>query len=208
MEGKNKTTYNSVIEIIAPNKNDLFKSKILHFCKENRINTNDLFVWQSHWVLYAHFNHFENTKLKLERVLPSASIKLYKTPFYIFDRKQFVKTGIAKEWDNVIMTADLVKDTAMQHQYLEYHKTQFKKWPEIAQGFCNADFQQLLVFHNGRQLMLIISIPKGKTLNELNPLTVMNTPTMDQWNAIMSKYQVKIPDAPVGTTWVLFHHVK
>ena len=102
------------------------------------------------------------------------------------------------------MTANLVADTTLQHQYLEYHRTQFEKWPEISKGFCNANFQQLLVFRNGRQLMLVISIPKGKTLDELNPKTTENNPRVTEWNKIMSKYQEGIEDAPKGTTWVMF----
>jgi L-rhamnose mutarotase len=87
---------------------------------------------------------------------------------------------------------------------MEYHRTQFKRWPEISKGFCNANFQQLLVFRTGRQLMLIISIPKGESLDKLNPKTMENNPRVNEWNTIMSKYQVGIDDAPKGTTWIVF----
>jgi hypothetical protein len=66
----------------------------------------------------------------------------------------------AKEWDHVILSANLVDDKKLQQEYLDYHATQFDKWPELSKGFCNADFQQLVIYRNGRQLMLIISIPK------------------------------------------------
>jgi len=105
---------------------------------------------------------------------------------------------------NIIMTANLVNDTTLQNQYMEYHRTQFEKWPEISKGFSNAQFQQLLVFRNGRQLMLVISIPKGKTLDGLNPKTTENNPRVNDWNKIMAKYQEGIEDAPKGTVWVMF----
>ncbi|WNH09423.1 L-rhamnose mutarotase [Thalassobellus suaedae] len=74
--------------------------------------------------------------------------------------------------------------------------------PEVAQGFCNADFQQLQVFKNGRQLMLIISIPKGESLDKLNPKTTENNPRVYDWNALMKKYQTGIKGAKKNETWV------
>src|SRR5204863_8249166 len=94
----------------------------------------------------------------------------------------------AGEWEDIILTANLVKDKSMQQEYVNYHAIQFEKWPEVAKGFCNAEFQQLIVLKNGRQLMLVISIPKGKTLDELNPKTTENNPKVDEWNALMKKY--------------------
>jgi hypothetical protein len=77
----------------------------------------------------------------------------------------------------------------------------------VSQEFCNADFQRLLVYKNGRQLMLVISIPKGKTLDELNPKTIENNPRVVEWNKIMSKYQEGIEGTKPGETWVFFEQV-
>jgi hypothetical protein len=109
---------------------------------------------------------------------------------------------VASEWENIVLTANLVDDAKMQKEYVDYHTTQFEKWPEIAKGFCNADFQQLQVFKNGRQLMLIISIPKGESLDKLNPKTTENNPRVDDWNALMKKYQTGIEGTKPGETWI------
>jgi len=95
----------------------------------------------------------------------------------------------------------------MQQEYLNYHATQLQKWPEVSQGFCNADFQQLLVFKTGRQLMLVISIPKGESLDKLNPLTTKNNPRVDDWNNMMKKYQEGVAGTKKGETWVVFKNV-
>jgi hypothetical protein len=50
--------------------------------------------------------------------------------------------------------------------------------------------------------MLVISIPKGKTLEELNPKTTENNPRMDEWNSIMKKYQEGIEGTAPGEVWV------
>ncbi|HAO50878.1 MAG TPA: hypothetical protein DCR35_17170, partial [Runella sp.] len=106
------------------------------------------------------------------------------------------------EWEHTLLTANLVADTALQNQYLQYHAAQFEKWPEIAQGFCNGRFQQLLLYKNGRQLVLVISTPKGESLEKLNPKTTENNPKMDEWNALMKKYQEGIEGTKPGEVWV------
>ncbi|MNR41583.1 L-fucose mutarotase [compost metagenome] len=102
------------------------------------------------------------------------------------------------------MSTNLVKDKQLQKEYLDHHATQFEKWPEVAKGFCNADFQQLRIFKNGRQLMLVISIPKGASLDELNPRTTLNNPKVDDWNNLMKKYQEGIEGTKPGEVWVFF----
>ncbi|MEI8085836.1 MAG: L-rhamnose mutarotase [Paludibacter sp.] len=109
---------------------------------------------------------------------------------------------MAAEWEHILLTTNLVDDAKLQQEYLDYHKTQFEKWPEVSAGFCNADFQQLQVFKNGRQLLLVISIPKGSSLDELNPKTTENNPRVNDWNEIMKKYQTGIEGAKPNETWV------
>ncbi|MBP1639650.1 MAG: hypothetical protein H6Q17_1233 [Bacteroidetes bacterium] len=202
------TQYPSVVEIINKGDIRLHLSDIVKFCKESKLDTSSVYEWNKHWVLYSYFTDINRIKTEIEKRFPTVTVKTYERPFYVFDRKKWTKDDIIKDWDNVIMTANLVKDTAMQKQYMEYHRTQFEKWPEVSKGFCNASFQQLLVFRNGRQLMLVISIPKGCKLDDLNPKTTENNPRVDQWNALMSKYQEGIEDAPVGTSWVMFENRK
>lgn len=180
---------------------------LTQFCRENKIETSSVYQWQNHWVIYGKQNARELAE-KIEKKFPKLKVNVYNAPFYDFNREKMTGSKPANEWTNIIMTANLVADTTLQHEYLEYHRTQFEKCPEVSKGFCKADFQQLLVFRNGRQLMLVISIPKGKTLDELNPKTTENNPRVDEWNKIMAKYQEGIEDAPKGTTWVMFSELR
>ena len=107
----------------------------------------------------------------------------------------------------MLLTANLVEDEKLQKEYIQYHNTQFEEWPEVAQGFCNANFQQLQVFKNGRQLMLVISIPKGSSLDELNPKTTENNPRVNDWNDIMKKYQTGIGGTNPDETWVFLEKI-
>jgi L-rhamnose mutarotase len=198
----------SVIEIIGEEGTAISLDSLQTICKQNDIPASAIYQWKNHVVVFRIINEAEKLQKQLAAQFPKAAIKLYNTPFYDFDRKRCGNVQIAKDWDNIIMTVDLVKNPKMQQEYLDYHATQFQKWPEVANGFCNANFQQLLVYKNGRQLMLVISIPKGESLDQLNPKTTENNPKVDQWNAIMKKYQEGIPGTKPGEVWVILKPLK
>ncbi|MGN6638943.1 MAG: L-rhamnose mutarotase [Mucilaginibacter sp.] len=198
----------AAVEIIAPVGKTPDTQAALLLCKKHHWPQMAVYRWNNHLVIYGELRNVSLLKNEVSSAYGGYTIKVYQNPFYDFDRKQHCgNEGIAKEWDNVLLTADLVKDPKLQQEYLNYHANQFKRWPEVANGFCNADFQQLLVFKNGRQLMLIISIPKGKTLDKLNPLTTKNNPRVDDWNKLMSKYQEGIPGTKPGEAWVFLKPV-
>lgn len=163
----------------------------------------DRYQWKNHIVLFGEAKDTVGINSIIQHSGLSMNVKFYNTPMYVFDRTNHCgDSTAAKPWKDYLLTANLVADTAMQSEYMHYHKVQFQEWPEVAQGFCNADFQQLFVFRNGRQLMLVISIPADKTLDELNPRTEENNPRVVEWNKIMSKYQEGIEGTMPGETWV------
>jgi hypothetical protein len=163
-----------------------------------------LYRWQNHHVLYGHFANLPQRREQWAKACPAATIRVYERPFYVFDRCHCADSSIVAEWSHTIMTAQLVDDPALQAEYMDYHARQRELFPEVALGFCRAEFQQLLVYRSGRQLMLVISIPEGKSLDELNPKTSADNPRVDEWNARMSRYQEGIDDAPPDATWVTF----
>ncbi|MDR1631965.1 MAG: L-rhamnose mutarotase [Dysgonamonadaceae bacterium] len=195
--GKREANLPVVFEIVA----DTLDIGQLNDWLKLRNTEVSVYQWKNHWVLFGTFGDLEAAQEEIAQRYPEAAIHIYDKPFYEFNRKQCDNQDIAPEWEHVIMTANLVADTVLQQEYMHYHARQQELFPEVAQGFCNADFQRLLVFRQGRQLMLIISIPKGKTLDELNPKTTENNPRVDEWNAIMSKYQEGIEGTAPDETW-------
>ncbi len=197
--------YSSVIEIVYGQPTDsIIPDSIAALIDEVKADAN-IYWWKNHAVLYGVFRDMSAIKEHIIKNIPGVRVRLYEQPFYIFDRSLDCKANnIAPEWEHTLMTANLVPDTILQREYMDYHATQEEKFPEVKQGFCKAEFQQLLVFRNGRQLMLVISIPKGKTLAELDPKTVENNPRVVEWNSIMGKYQEGIEGTQPGETWVLF----
>ena len=194
------------IEVIGK---DLDIQKIKSTIKGFRIVGEQLYQWENRLVIYGLMNQPERTKRKLALAFPDLEIKIYENPVYDFQNFERCKdVKVASEWENIVLTANLVNDEKMQKEYVDYHKTQFEKWPEIAKGFCNADFQRLQVFKNGRQLILVISIPKGESLDKLNPKTTENNPRVDDWNNLMKKYQTGIEGAKPGEAWIFLKKIE
>ncbi|RYF65569.1 MAG: L-rhamnose mutarotase, partial [Cytophagaceae bacterium] len=169
---------------------------------KSNVSPSSLYQWDNHYVIFDKVQDVFVLSERLKAAFPAAQVKTYYDLFYEFNRTRCSTGPISSEWDHTILTANLVADPKLQNEYLAYHATQFEKWPELSRGFCNADFQQLLLYRNGRQLMLVISIPKGASLDKLNPKTTENNPRVDEWNALMKKYQEGIPGTKPGETWV------
>ncbi len=194
-----------LIELISNSKKKIDGEKLKAFLQERKVQQATIGQWHDHTVIYGLVTDVNVLRGQLQKAFPETTVKVYQDLVYEFDRQaRCPGAGIAKDWTDIIMTANLVNDSKKQQEYLGYHATQFEKWPEISNGFCNADFQQLRVFKNGKQLMLVISIPKGKKLEELNPKTTENNPRVNEWNQIMSDYQEGIEGTKKGETWVEF----
>jgi len=202
--GINTAEEKSVLFELIFKPNDLPGNNTLNeFAKENSLLPSAFYKWNNRLVIYTSSLKVESLQQTLKR-LNASEIKLYDNLFYDFNREKNCGDQPVKEWDHIILSANLVKDEKMQKEYLAYHQTQFEKWPEISRGFCNAEFQRLAIFKNERQLMLIISIPKGKKLDDLNPKTTENNPRVEEWNAIMKKYQEGIEATKPDEVWVFF----
>lgn len=209
---KEKVVTNQPIAVEKPAVLEITGAVDVHQLKDllvkSRVDTASIYQWHDHYVIFGRVPDEFSLRDRLRKTFSTATVKLYNDLFYEFSRNYCDNKSVAKEWDHILLTANLVADKKMQQEYLTYHANQFKQWPEVAKGFCKADFQQLLLYKNGRQLMLIISIPKGESLDRLNPKTTENNPRVDDWNRIMKKYQEGIPGTRPGETWVFLSPVK
>ena len=194
-----------IVEMVVSDSDAV--SMFLERCGAMNIPMESLYVWNNHWVVFDTLSTPEVLVQQLQADYPAAKIRYYENPFYHFNKSLCDDKTESEAWGHTLMAANLVADTLLQQEYMKHHATQFEVWPEISKGFCNADFQQLLIYRNGRQLMLIISIPQEKTLDELNPKTAENNPKVDEWNAMMAKYQEGIEGTQPDETWVVFSPV-
>src|SRR4051812_17790580 len=113
--------------------------QIKAFCRSHHISSASVYQWQNRAVIFGHIPDVRSNQQRLQQLFPQATVKLYDNPFYLFSNKDNCPNKItqAGEWDHIILTANLVSDTIKQREYLQYHATQFKQWPEVSKGFCN-----------------------------------------------------------------------
>lgn len=195
-----------IVELVFPDSIRPDPSAIRRFLRSQSLDTNALFSWKNRVVLFTSIPDLLVLQGRLRNAFPGVNVRLYHDLFYAFRRDAHCNGGYTSPlWDDIILTADLVADPAAQQRYLDHHANQFRDWPEVSAGFCRAGFQQLLLFRNGRQLMLVIRIPKGKTLAEIDPLTTKDNPRMDEWNRIMRGFQTGIKGTAPGETWVFLN---
>lgn len=200
---KTSGNYRVAIELILNDSTSV--DSLLQNLKGTKL---DKYQWKNRIVLFGEAADTAGVSQLISQSGVSLKIKHYDMPMYIFDRSEHCgDSTVAKPWKDYLLTANLVADSTMQQEYMHYHKVQFKEWPEVAKGFCNAKFQQLLTFRNDRQLLIVISIPADKTLDELNPKTEENNPRVVEWNKLMSKYQEGIEGTKPGETWVFLNQV-
>lgn len=197
-----------VVELVFPDSLQPNPQALRRFMASQSLDTNALFVWKNRVVIFTLIPDLLVLQGRLRKAFPGVDVRLYHDMFYDFRRDVHCDSGYTSPlWEDIILTADLVDDAAAQQRYLDYHARQFTDWPEVSAGFCRAGFQQLLLFRNGRQLMLVIRIPKGKTLAEIDPLTTKDNPRMDEWNRLMRGFQTGIKGTAPGETWVFLNRL-
>lgn len=201
---KAASAHPSVIELVMTNHDKTTDTQIKKIVADAGIPEGSLYRWKNHYFIFAVIEKTDAIKTAIN-ALQGVTIRDYPDHFYAFDRSRCATAdtaGDAGEWQHILLTAALVPDTLLQREYMDAHATQFQQWPEVAQGFCRAQFRQLLLYRKDDQLVLVISIPAGKTLDELNPLTTKDNPRVDEWNRQMKKYQQGIPGTDSSEVWV------
>lgn len=176
--------------------------------KENLQENISLYKWKNYVAITCQAGNGKRISRKFMETWPELAVKVFRMPFYKFKSSERCPGyKMAKNWKHILLTSNLVKDKDLQYEYMQHHQHQFENWPEVSAGFCNGQFQQLLLYRNGRQLMLVISIPTGTSLDDLNPKTVKNNPRMVQWNTIMARYQENITGVDTEEKWVFLEKI-
>ena len=75
--------------------------------------------WKNRAVVFFNTTDVTGLMEMIKREYPKQQIILFKNPFYNFNRKYCNGKGWVKEWDNIILSANLVADPKMQREYLQ-----------------------------------------------------------------------------------------
>ena len=135
--------HNEVIEMVVKAGKSIEVSKLKQLLAKNNMDSNSIYQWQNHFVIFTKIADVGVMQGRLQSNFPEAEVRAYHDMFYEYSKKKHcADKTVGKEWDHILLTANLVADKKKQQEYLDYHAAQFEKWPDIARGFCNADFQQ------------------------------------------------------------------
>lgn len=182
----------------------LSKDAFAAFAEGQGVEQPQIYHWGDYMLLMTDDERGKKLTSAMLANFPMVTVKMFNDVFYTFDQQHCDVTKKADNVDFVLLTAQLVDDESKQAEYFAYHEKQFDEWPEVASGFCNARFQEVLLYRNGRQLLLYISFPKGKDFTEIDALTTKDNPRVKKWNELMGTYQEGISGTADNETWIFY----
>lgn len=103
------------------------------------------------------------------------------------------------------LALDLKNDEELIAEYDRWHKAE-NGWPEIKKSILDADIKDMEIYRTGNRLFMIMEVgdeysPEGKAASDNNNLKVQ------QWEALMWKFQQPLPWAKAGEKWVMMEQI-
>jgi L-rhamnose mutarotase len=96
------------------------------------------------------------------------------------------------------LTLDLKDDAELIAQYKAYHAD---VWPEIKTSILGAGITQMEIYLLGHRLFMIIEADDSFSF-EVKAAADLANPKVQQWEALMWKYQAALPQARPGEKWL------
>ena len=101
------------------------------------------------------------------------------------------------------LALDLKDDAALIAEYEKYHKA---VWPEIIASIKEAGIEQLEIYRVANRLMMIMETSDFFTFENKSAADAAN-PKVQEWEALMWKYQQALPAAKPGEKWMLMEKI-
>lgn len=98
---------------------------------------------------------------------------------------------------------DLKEDAKLISAYKEYHK---KVWPEIVDSIRNAGILELDIYLIGNRLFMVMEVNDSFSFENKTAMDMEN-PKVQEWEALMWKYQKALPFAKKGEKWLLMEKI-
>ncbi len=101
------------------------------------------------------------------------------------------------------LALDLKDDPRLIAEYEAYHKA---IWPEIKKSISDAGVLQMEIYRAGNRLFMIMETEEGFSFAKKNEMDLAN-PKVQEWEALMWRYQQALPVAKAGEKWVLMERI-
>lgn len=96
------------------------------------------------------------------------------------------------------LTLDLKNDPALIAEYRCYHE---RVWPEITQSIRDSGIEDMQIYLRGTRMFMIMDVNE-KFSFEAKSRADRDNPKVQEWEALMWKFQQALPDAKPGEKWL------
>jgi L-rhamnose mutarotase len=101
------------------------------------------------------------------------------------------------------LALDMVNDPALMQEYIDYHK---EIWPEIADSIYAGGITDMEIFRTGDRMFMIMETGPDFSFEKKAKMDAEN-PKVQEWEALMWKFQKALPWAQNGEKWILMDQI-
>ena len=101
------------------------------------------------------------------------------------------------------LALDLKDDPALIAEYEEHHR---RIWPEIARSIRDSGIEEMEIYRVGDRLFMIMEVADDFSL-EAKAAADRDDPRVQEWEALMWRYQRALPMAAPGEKWMLMERI-
>lgn len=98
---------------------------------------------------------------------------------------------------------DLADDAALIAEYEAYHAA---VWPEIIQSITSSGITDMEIYRFGNRLFMVMDTRDDFSFESKAAADTVN-PKVQEWEALMWKYQRAVPGAKPGEKWVMLDRI-
>lgn len=101
------------------------------------------------------------------------------------------------------MALDLKDDQKRIDEYINYHQN---VWPEINESIRSSGIHVAEIYNAANRLFMILEVDETFSFERKANMDADN-PKVQEWEALMWKFQQALPNTPEGTKWVLMDKI-
>lgn len=101
------------------------------------------------------------------------------------------------------LALDLNNDPVLIKEYEDYHR---EVWPEIKKSITDAGVVSMDIYRFGNRLFMVMEVSSDFSFERKGEMDA-NNDKVQEWEALMWKYQCAIPGAKEGEKWVLMDKI-
>lgn len=101
------------------------------------------------------------------------------------------------------LALDLKDDPQLIGEYERWHQ---HVWPEILESIRRAGISQMEIYRAGNRLFMIMETDDSFSFEQKQAMDDAN-PRVQEWEALMWKFQQPLPFAKAGAKWVLMQRI-